>query len=103
MNSLKGNIGKITIFAAILLVVGCFSLPIGYYTFLRIAVCVISILAIVVNHKNGFDWVNILLGIIAIIFNPIIPIYLHNKDIWIVIDAISALWMAAVTFLISKK
>lgn len=28
-------------------------------------------------------------GIVAIIFNPVIPVYLHDKGVWMMIDIIT--------------
>lgn len=66
---------------AILLFLAVFSLPYDYYTLLRVTVF-ISALYIMGQNKN--EWLYIFLGI-AILFNPIIPIYL-SKGIWIPID-----------------
>ena len=93
MDTLRKNITWILILVAALLVIGCFSLPIGYYTFLRIAVCVASVLAIVANIEESFTFVNIVFAVVAIFFNPIIPIHLHSKEAWTVIDALCAAWM----------
>jgi hypothetical protein len=61
-------------------------LPIGYYTFLRIAVFIFSLLLIykIGDLFKGPFSVGFL--VIAIIFNPIFPIYLHSKSTWIIID-----------------
>lgn len=93
MDSLRKNIKWILLIAAVLLAIGCFKLPIGYYTFLRIVVCITAILAIIANKDSGFDWCNIIFALIAIFFNPIIPIHLHSKLAWTIIDAICAVWM----------
>lgn len=66
---------------AALLFLGVFSLPYGYYMLLRVIVFV-SALYLISQNKN--EWLYIFLGI-AILFNPILPIYL-SKTIWIPID-----------------
>lgn len=76
---------------AITLLLALINLPIGYYTFLRIIVTIVSIIIISKEIKNGITiWV-LLFGIIAILFNPIFPIYLYKKTIWMPIDIIAAL------------
>ena len=82
----------ISLFTAILLVVGCFHLPIGYYTFLRIIVFVTSIVLIVLNWGKRLSVAIIITALLGILFNPIIPVYLHNKTAWIIIDALAAIW-----------
>ena len=67
--------------AAILLIVSRFPLPYGYYTFLRITVTAVSIWGIFIaaqSEKMFWLWVFIA---IAILFNPLFPIYL-TKFVW---------------------
>lgn len=75
---------------SVLLVLALADLPIGYYTFLRIAVT-FGALAVVVKEYDGelSPWI-ITFGLIAILFNPLIPIYFHDKEVWTVIDLIVA-------------
>ena len=63
-------------------------LPYGFYTFVRITVTIIGVVAALDFYKNQ-DGIWILFGGIALIFNPIIPIYL-NREIWFFIDLIVA-------------
>ena len=93
MNSLKKNITWILILVAIMLAIGCFKLPIGYYTFLKIVVFITVILVIIANKDEGVNWINMVLALIAILFNPIFPIYLHSKIVWVFIDVTCAVWM----------
>ena len=74
-----------------LLILACFPLPYGYYKFLRIAITVISVIYIVQNAEKGFSTTNVVWGIVAILFNPLIPIFL-SKTIWVVLDLITAVW-----------
>ena len=84
---------------AILLAVGCFTLPIGYYTFLRIVVFLASIVVVYLNRERGLCYQIIITVLICILFNPLIPIHLHSKTAWVVIDALSAVWFALLPFL----
>ena len=61
--------------------------PYSYYNLLRIIVCAVSIYGLInyVKMKNKlFAWI---FGVMAFIFNPIIPVYL-DKGLWQVIDVI---------------
>ena len=103
---MKYRIKPITIvfiLTAILLVVGCFRLPIGFYTFLRITVFVASIVLIVINREKGLSVSIIVSALLGIIFNPIIPVYLHNKTAWIVIDAPAAVWFVYLSISLLKE
>lgn len=77
-------------------------LPYDYYIILRWIICASSLYFvwyIYENKKNGWIWP---MGIIGILFNPLIPVYL-NKSIWIFIDLISAILFLSCIFLIKTK
>lgn len=76
---------------AALLFIGIADLPIGYYTSLRIVVFISSCLVAIGSYSqdNKINFGAILFAVIALLFNPICPIYLHDKEIWIVLDAIA--------------
>jgi FtsH-binding integral membrane protein len=93
----------LSLISAILMAIGCFPLPIGYYTFLRIVVFIACVILIINDKDKGFNWSNIAFGITGIIFNPIIPIYLHDKEIWMIIDALGAILFAIKTYLFYKS
>lgn len=76
---------------AAFLFLGIADLPIGYYTLLRIVVFISSCLVAMGSYAQG-DKINlrvILFAVIALLFNPLSPIYLHDKEAWSVIDAIT--------------
>jgi hypothetical protein len=74
--------------AVILLFVALIHLPIGYYTFLRIAITCIAVYnAYEVRHDANKLWM-IFFIVAAIVFNPIIPIYLRHKSEWMPVDII---------------
>ena len=76
--------------------------PIGYYTFLRIVVTIGAIGAIISEIENGINFWVINFGIIAILFNPIIPIYLNDKSAWMPIDIIAAVLFLVKSFTLNK-
>lgn len=69
-----------------LLIFALADLPIGYYTFLRIVVTMGAV-GVIISEYDGeiTPWI-IIFGIIGIIFNPFIPIYLHDREAWAFID-----------------
>lgn len=93
----------ISIIAAILLIIGCFRLPIGYYTFLRIVVCIVAVILLFYPKSESITYRHIINSLVAILFNPIIPIYLHSKTAWVVIDATAAVWFIVQTLLNCKN
>lgn len=78
-----------SLIAIVLLLLALFPMPYGYYTFVRICICLLSgYLA----YKSWQEKINLwmwIFFIIAILFNPIIPIYL-GRTLWAIIDIIVA-------------
>ncbi|MFZ4414662.1 MAG: DUF6804 family protein [Bacteroidales bacterium] len=86
-----------------LLILALADLPIGYFTFLRIVVIIGAIGVIINEIENGLNiWV-IIFGLIAILFNPIIPIYLNDKSVWMPIDIISSILFLIKSLTLKKQ
>ena len=72
----------------------------GFYTVLRFWVFFAALYVAYVNYEKFNDvngWV-IAFGVIALIFNPFIPLYLYDKFTWIIIDI-----TAGVLFLLNAR
>lgn len=62
----------------------------GYYTFMKFVMTAVAIYYayyLYVELKKRGVWFWLLVGI-AILFNPIVPIYLYDKGVWMVVDVI---------------
>lgn len=86
-----------------LLFLALVNLPIGYYTFLRVTVTIVAIVVVVSENERGMGLWVILFGIIAVIFNPIFPVYLHYKNHWIPIDLLTAVLFIIKSLTIKKQ
>jgi len=73
-----------------LLFIGIFNMPYGYYRLLRIIVTISSLIFCFQFFEENKMKMVYLFGFIAILFNPLIPIF-FNKEIWIVIDILVGL------------
>lgn len=97
------NLKKPTQIALVLLLIAVLPMPYGYYMLVRIYICIFSAFVAYkasVEKLNGWMWTFI---IIAILFNPIIPIYLM-KGLWAIIDVITAMLIFfAIDFTIKDK
>lgn len=82
---------SLLVICAGLLFIGLIDLPIGYYTLLRIVVTIGAVAVVVTELENGLNFWVIIFGLIAILFNPIIPIYLNDKSAWMPIDIIGGI------------
>jgi hypothetical protein len=86
-----------------LLFVGLMDLPIGYYTLLRIIITIGSVLVVVSEYQNGLNFWIISFGLIAILFNPLMPIYLNSKSAWMPIDIIGGIIFIIKSFTLKQK
>ena len=71
--------------AGVLLLIAIAPLEYGYYTFLRIAVTVTAVWVVVAAVRSRQDGWVVAGAIVAILFNPVIPVWL-TKGIWTPID-----------------
>ncbi|WP_121906548.1 DUF6804 family protein [Ulvibacter antarcticus] len=85
---LKSKNRLISLICAGMLLFALLNLPIEYYTLLRIVVFIGALLVVVENLKK-LHWLFIFL-LIAILFNPVYPVYLLQKGIWMPIDLVCA-------------
>lgn len=92
------------IIVAVMLLLSFFPFPYGYYTLLRWVVTGIAIFYAYTLYsaqiKNLWLW---LLIAVAILFNPISPIYLNDKTIWNIIDVITAGFFIGLIIKFKKK
>lgn len=92
----------IRLIASILLLIALSKQPYSFYTILRICVFVTGAFGAYLSHQSKSDnWLWIF-GAIALIFNPIFPIYLE-REIWAVIDIVTAIVLIiSIKFIPSK-
>ena len=64
--------------------------PYGYYILLRWITCITSILVSFQAFEKNIDWAKVVFIVIAILFNPLAPIYL-SRSIWIPLDIVTAI------------
>ncbi|MCZ4224962.1 DUF6804 family protein [Pedobacter rhodius] len=91
------------IFCSAFCFIAVFNLPTTYYSFLRIIISTGAILGIYsfLKYKNYY-WM-IVFTIILLFFNPLFPIYLHRKSVWIPMDIVVGLLFLLLAFLKIKK
>lgn len=75
----------------IVLLVGILPMPIGYYTLLRLVVCACAIYYACILSQNEDRTFMLIFGFIAILYNPILPVYLYQKSIWIILNIFTVL------------
>ena len=81
-----------------LLFLGAVSMPSGYYELLRWVICAAAAFATYTNYSIDKSTWAISFGVVALIFNPFVPLYLYDKFAWMVIDI-----SAGLMFVINSK
>jgi len=89
----------VVVITALVLVVGAVAtLPYGYFQFLRVLVCgcagYLWYLLFASDKHSG--WM-VVTGVVAVLFNPFLPIYLP-RGVWQILDVASAVLLVIVMF-----
>ena len=92
MNNEKTKTFVLPLIIAAILFISIAELPYGFYTFMRIAVPILSAIYLFCAYaeKEEFDLMMIPNILIVILWNPIFPVYL-DKDTWIIIDLVAGI------------
>jgi len=90
---------KLLIIAAAFLMIATLPLPIEFYTLLRVVVCGAAAYSAYCFFDKKIPQSGLILALIAIVWNPLIPIYLYDKILWVLLDIFAAIYM----FLLSRK
>lgn len=75
----------------VIMVIGLLPMPYGFYSLSRIVVCACSVyfaFQLFKKEDMTFVWV---FGFLAVLYNPIIPVHLYDKEIWIVINIVTGI------------
>ena len=90
MNNISDENNKIFwLVPIVVLAIGILPLPIGYYILSRLVVCASAIYFAYNFYKKNNQTNLWIFGFIAVLYNPIIPVYLYEKIIWIVVNIIT--------------
>ena len=68
------------------MIIGILPMPYGYYTLSRFIVCACAAYYAYQCSKNDDRNFLLIFGFIAILYNPIIPVHLYEKWIWIIVN-----------------
>src|SRR5262249_11765146 len=88
----------------IILVIAIARLPYGYYTFTRIVTCAVATLIAILAYqeRRSLDLWCILFAMVAVLFNPLIPIHL-SRATWFYLDLGAAAVFTAHLIFVRQK
>jgi hypothetical protein len=75
----------------VIMAIGLLPMPYSFYSLSRIVVSACSVYFAVQLFKKAdmtFVWV---FGFLAVLYNPIVPVHLYDKEIWIVINIVTSI------------
>ncbi|MDQ1098293.1 MULTISPECIES: DUF6804 family protein [Chryseobacterium] len=75
-----------------------YKLPIEYYTFLRTLVSVGALIIIYNGIIARQYYLSVIFAAVLMLFNPVFPIYLYRKSLWIPIDTITGILFFLIAF-----
>jgi hypothetical protein len=80
--------------STVAVLVGIGPLPYGYYMLLRLCLCVVSLFLLFSSTFVLPEWTRWALGASALLYNPVFPVYLREKPLWIAanVATISLFW-----------
>ena len=79
----------LVILSTISVVLGILPLPYGFYMLLRTIICLTAVIGFIKSReKQEVNWVWIY-GVLAVLYNPILPVHLLLKPLWIVINLVT--------------
>ena len=90
-------IAALTLITTAATVIGLLAMPYGYYILLRIAFCITGAVAYVnAQEQKRVGW-RVAAGAIVLIYNPLMPLHLGDKALWIVLNTatVLVLWVGA--------
>lgn len=89
--------------ACLLVLIGLLPMPYGFYILLRLGICVCAVTGVVwarALHQHPLAWAYI--GVV-LVYNPVIPIHLRDKAIWVVVNLATVLFLTIAGWLLNKK
>ena len=92
------NRNVIATITTIAVLIGIGRMPYGYYSLLRLTVCGFSVFLLFGRSPVKIEWQRWVLGATAVLYNPVLPVVIGDKDIWIVLNLATVLlfWIVAV-------
>ena len=88
--------------AAVVALVAIADMPYGYYTLMRLVVCATAIFVIVVAVKRGQMWAVWAFSILALLFNPVVPVNL-TKGLWQPLDFIAGAMLILAAVVVRRQ
>lgn len=89
--------------AVVVLLIAVFDMPYGYYTLVRVVVTAVVLITAchAVARSRSPLWIGVM-GVIIILFNPVVPVHLP-RETWLFIDLAVAAILALYAVTLSSR
>ena len=74
----------------VMMAIGILPMPYGYYNLSRLVVCGCSIYFAINSRSKDQDLFVWVFGALAVLYNPILPIHLYEKELWMIVNLVTA-------------
>ena len=74
----------------VVMAIGVLPMPYGYYSLSRLVVCACAVYFAIASKSQNQDVFIWVFGALAVLYNPIIPVHLYEKEIWMVVNLVTA-------------
>jgi len=80
--------------------VGLLQMPFGYYTLLRVVICLTSVAGVAAARRRGDGLWVWMYAVLVVVYNPVLPLTLGSKSLWIGLNfiTIACFWVGALRF-----
>jgi len=83
--------------------IGIFDMPMTYYSILRIVISIGATVIVLNEFNKGWNFWLVSFLVILLVFNPISPIYLYSKGLWVILDILCSLLFGIYSFTLKQK
>jgi hypothetical protein len=90
--SLSRNAGMIAGIVFWLVFLGVGDWPYGYYIILRLILCLSCLFLLFSSHPMTVEWQRWVTAGYAVLYNPVFPIVLGEKKLWVVLNFSTVFW-----------
>lgn len=87
----------IALAASVAVAIGLADLPYGYYTLLRITLCGFCLYLLFGDKPIEVEWQRWVTGGFAVLYNPLVPVRIGEKGLWVVLNLLTLAWLWLLT------
>ena len=87
----------LVVVSSIAVLIGLAAMPYGYYGLLRIVLSLTGAVGFVEARRRGLETYMWVFGVVVVVYNPVLPVKLGDKSLWIVVNVVTliVLWAGA--------